>query len=86
MTLESSQIIIETIKSIGSVSMSKSDFDSLKLIYNADSNDFVVEHRYWSAKDAAAVYDNKTLSESQFQAYITAAFEDELTFRTAFGI
>ena len=86
MTLESSQIIIETLKSLGSVSMSKSDFDSLKLSYNADTNDFSVEHRYWSAKENAAVYDNKNFSESQFQAYIVAAFEDELTFRTAFGI
>jgi hypothetical protein len=84
MTNNDAQRAIDLLKNGDSLRTSYADYGGIQIGYNADTGKIIFDRRYWS--DGAAQYEHREMSESEFEAYMGAAYSDWDDFAAAFGV
>lgn len=84
MTYSEAQKAIEILKEGNSLQTSYADYGGMQLRYNYDNNKIIFERKYWA--NGAAQYDYREMTESEFEAYISALYTDWDDFAAAFGV
>lgn len=86
MTTEAASKILEVIRTQGAVKAENGDFNQIVFRYSNDNDTFSMSRKYWSESSAQVMFEERTFSPSEFQAFISTLYPSEIDFTADFGV